>query len=104
MHVYEMDSNTKEYRKTKEIAVKFGSNGDWYLFPQQYLKSKCLLVNKNGNNVNLIRRKENGDLIIQQSIDFGTSGIYGQLSDDGEYWITWDWKSKEIQIRKCREL
>ncbi|CAD8082840.1 unnamed protein product [Paramecium primaurelia] len=64
MHVYEMDSNTKQYNKTKEIAINFGSCFDICLFPQQYLKSKGLLVNKNGNYVNLMRKKENDDLIV----------------------------------------
>ncbi|CAD8129380.1 unnamed protein product [Paramecium sonneborni] len=104
MVVYELDSNTKEYKKTKEIAVKCGSSVEPRLFPQQYLASKCLLVNKNGKNVNFMRRKENGDFLIIQSIEFGHCDIYGQLSDDGEYLITWDYESKEIQIRKCREL
>ncbi|CAD8097136.1 unnamed protein product [Paramecium sonneborni] len=104
MHVYEMDRDNQQFRKTKEVAVKCGQNIDYYLFPQQYLQSKCLLVNKNSKNVNLIRKNENGDFIIQQSIEFGTYQIFGQLSDDGEYLITWDNESKEIQIRKCREL
>ncbi|CAD8208971.1 unnamed protein product [Paramecium pentaurelia] len=104
MHVYEMNRFAKEYLKNKEIHVKCGSMDDCCLFPQQYLKSKCLLVNKNGKNVNLMRNKGNGDFSTQQSIDFGTQMIYGQLSDDCEYLITWDDKSKEIQIRKCREL
>ncbi|CAD8142263.1 unnamed protein product [Paramecium pentaurelia] len=104
MHVYEMDNNTKQYRKTKEIAVKSGSSVDNCFFPQQYLKSKCLLVNKNGNYINLMRKTENGDFKVQQSIKIGNFHIYGQLSNDGEYLITWDDGSKEIQIRKCREL
>ncbi|CAD8169861.1 unnamed protein product [Paramecium pentaurelia] len=104
MDIYEMDSNTKQYSKTKQIAVKYGSGGENILFPQQYLKSKCILVNKNGTNVNLMRKKENDDFIIQQYTEFNHKLIFGQLSDDGEYLITWDDKSKEIQIRKFRQL
>ncbi|CAD8130361.1 unnamed protein product [Paramecium sonneborni] len=96
MHLYEIDINTKQYRKIKKIGVKCGSIDD--------VCSKCLLVNKNGRNVNLIRKKQNGDFIILQSIEFNTHLIYGQLSNDGEYLITRDKESKEIQIRKCREL
>ncbi|CAD8174767.1 unnamed protein product [Paramecium pentaurelia] len=104
MDVYERDSNNKEYRKTKEIAVKSDTGLDVGLFPKQYLKSKRLLVNKIGNFINLMRKKQNGDFIIQQTIEFDNIHIYGQLSDDGEYLITWDSGSKEIQIRKFREL
>ncbi|CAD8182602.1 unnamed protein product [Paramecium pentaurelia] len=103
MYIYEMDSNNKQYQKIKVVAVKCDSSDCDCLFPQQYIKSKCLLVNKNGKNVNLMRKKENGDFIIQQSISFGSGQIYGQLSDDGEYLITWDLQLKEIQIRKFKE-
>ncbi|CAD8201388.1 unnamed protein product [Paramecium pentaurelia] len=104
IYVYDMDSNTKKYSMTKQIAVKCSSSGENCFFPQQYINQKCLLVNKNGNYVNLIRKKGNGDFTVQQSIEFGQFFIYGQLSDDGEYLITWDSGSKEIQIRKYRQL
>ncbi|CAD8189361.1 unnamed protein product [Paramecium pentaurelia] len=103
MYIYEMDTNNKQYNKIQEIELKYDSSGCDILFPQQYIKSKCLLVNKNGKNVNLMRKKQNGDFIIQQSIQFSSNTLYGQLSDDGEYLITWDDGSKEIQIRKCKE-
>ncbi|CAD8127270.1 unnamed protein product [Paramecium sonneborni] len=103
MHVYKLDSNTHNYRKTKEIVVRCGSDRCSRLFPQQYLKSKCLLVNKNGNNINIMTKKENDDFVVEQSIEFSDESIYGQLSDNGEYLITWDSGSKEIQVRKCKE-
>ncbi|CAD8119812.1 unnamed protein product [Paramecium sonneborni] len=104
LHVYELDPNNKQYRKTKEISVKCGSSNCDCFFPQQYLKSKCMLVNKNGKNLNIIQMKQNGDFVVQQSLEFGNQNLYGQLSDDGEYLITWDDKSKEIQIRKYKQL
>ncbi|CAD8212597.1 unnamed protein product [Paramecium pentaurelia] len=103
IHLYELDSNTKWYKKVKQIAVKCGSSNDVSLFPQQYFKQKCLLVNKNGCNINLMRKQENGDFIIEQSIQYNSYIIFGQLSNDGEYLITWDYESKEIQIRKCKD-
>ncbi|CAD8173409.1 unnamed protein product [Paramecium pentaurelia] len=103
MYIYERDSNSNQYKKIKEIFVKFGSFSDDCLFPQQFIKSKCLLVNKNGQNVNLIRKKENGDFLIEKFIEFDTYNIFGQLSNDGEFLITWDNGSNEIQIRKFRE-
>ncbi|CAD8131096.1 unnamed protein product [Paramecium sonneborni] len=102
MHIYKLKNNN-QYLKSKEIAVKGGSSGDSYLFPQKYIKNKCLLLNKNGNNINLIRQKENGDFIIEQSIDFETYYLFGQISEDGEYLITWDNKSTQIQLRKYHE-
>ncbi|CAD8191525.1 unnamed protein product [Paramecium octaurelia] len=103
MDVYEMNSSDKQYAKTKHIPVKCGRNGWNYYFPQQYIKSKCVVVNKNGCNVNLIWKNQNADFITHQSIEFGSSDLQGQMSEDGEYLITWDNQSKEIQIRKYHE-
>ncbi|CAD8178896.1 unnamed protein product [Paramecium pentaurelia] len=58
MNIYEIDTDKKQDYKIKEIAVKSDSIGCHFLFPQQYIKSKCLLVNKNGKNVNLMRIKK----------------------------------------------
>ncbi|CAD8119471.1 unnamed protein product [Paramecium primaurelia] len=44
MHIYDLNSSNKEFVKTNEIIVKSGSTNCDYLFPQQYLKSKCLLI------------------------------------------------------------
>ncbi|CAD8126109.1 unnamed protein product [Paramecium sonneborni] len=102
MHIYEYEANNKQYSKTKEIAVKCSSDFCDYFFPQQYQKEKCLLVNKNGKNVNIIQKKENGDFLVLQSIEFSSEVIYGQLSDDGEYLIIFI--ENEIQIRRCQKI
>ncbi|CAD8214599.1 unnamed protein product [Paramecium octaurelia] len=104
MHVYEINSTNKQYSKTNQIDVKSDSNGCDYFFPQQYIKSKCLLVNKNGKNVNLIRKNQNGHFITQQSLQFGHNQLYGSMSENGQYLMTWDQNSKEIQIRKYQQL
>ncbi|CAK66297.1 unnamed protein product (macronuclear) [Paramecium tetraurelia] len=102
MHVYEMDCNSQQYRKTKEIIVNCGSKDDCQ-FQQQYIDSKGILVNKNGNNIILLRKLENDGFIVEQSIEFQKYNIFGQVSNDGEYLITWDEISKEIQIRQYKE-
>ncbi|CAD8097019.1 unnamed protein product [Paramecium primaurelia] len=104
MHVYEINSSNQQFVKTKQITVKSDSNTCEDLFPQQYIQSKCLLVNKNGQNINLIRKKLNGEFETVQTIQFDHHYIFGQLSNGGEYLITWDFTSKEIQIRKCKEI
>ncbi|CAD8074338.1 unnamed protein product [Paramecium sonneborni] len=104
LYIYEIESHSLQFRKTKEVEVKCGLNFCNCFFPLQYIKSKYLLVNKNGKYVNIIMMKQNGDFIMQQSIEFDSYDIYGQLSNDGEYLITWDRVSKEIKIRKCQEL
>ncbi|CAD8155512.1 unnamed protein product [Paramecium pentaurelia] len=102
LHVYELNTINKQYSKIKDIDVKSGA--DYWFFPIQYIKSKCLIVNKNGNYVNLIRKISNGEFRIEQQIEFGHLDLFGCMSDDGQYLITWDQGSKEIQIRKYNQI
>ncbi|CAK76409.1 unnamed protein product (macronuclear) [Paramecium tetraurelia] len=104
MHVYEIDRVTNQFRRTSEIAVKSGSNKCDSSFSQFYSKSKCLLLNKNGNFVNLMRMQKNGRFVVEQSIQFNDYHIFGQMTDDGELLVTWDAGSKEIQIRSFKEF
>ncbi|CAD8213273.1 unnamed protein product [Paramecium pentaurelia] len=103
MHVYEMNSVNKQFTKTKDIIINECNGNQGGLFSLQFIKSKQLLVNKYDNCVNLMRKAQNEEFIVEQSIQFGNYCIYGQMSDDGEYLITWDKSSKEIQIRKYQE-
>ncbi|CAD8163646.1 unnamed protein product [Paramecium pentaurelia] len=100
--VYEMNSINQQFTKTRDIHVKCGSDSN-YLFPQQYINQKCILMSKNGQYVNLIRKKLNAEFVTQQSIHFDTNSLYGGMSNDGDYLITWDYKSKQIQVRKYKE-
>ncbi|CAD8069663.1 unnamed protein product [Paramecium sonneborni] len=102
LHIYEINDN-KQFVKAKQIQVQTRSNCCYCLFPQQYIKLKGILVNKNGDKINFIRKKLSGEFIVEQYIELGNCHLYGSLSDDGEYLITWDYSSKEIQIRKCNE-
>ncbi|CAD8214500.1 unnamed protein product [Paramecium octaurelia] len=102
MIIYEQSKFSEQFVKQKEIAVKSGNDCFWY-FPQKYIKSKQLLLNKNGSSLNLIKIKENGEFIQEQIIDFDDNYIHGAISDDGEYLITWDCKTEEIQVRQYSE-
>ncbi|CAD8191330.1 unnamed protein product [Paramecium pentaurelia] len=99
MYLYEVDNITRRYTKIKNIEVKNGNNCN-YLFPQQYIQKKQLLINKNGTSINFLNVQLNDEINLIQFIDFGTKSIFGQISETGELLITWDDKSKEIQIRK----
>ncbi|CAD8122847.1 unnamed protein product [Paramecium sonneborni] len=102
LYIYQMNKNNKQYSKTKEFILNGGKDG-FYSFPQQYIKSKCLLVSKNANYVNLIRIIETGEFITEQSIKFGTNFLFGYMSDDAQFLITWDLDSSQLQIRKYLE-
>ncbi|CAD8155333.1 unnamed protein product [Paramecium pentaurelia] len=103
LHVIEIDNSNRKYFKTKVVQVKFSQKDCQCLFPQQYIKQKCLLINKNGQYINLLKKNQNDEFEIGQFIEYQTSSIYGCMSDDGEYLITWDDNSKDIQIRKYQE-
>ncbi|CAD8191507.1 unnamed protein product [Paramecium octaurelia] len=90
---------SKQFTKTKDITINQGCD-DCRLFPQQFNKQKQILVNKHDQYVNIIRRTETNEFSVEQSIHFKTYVLFGQLSQDGEHFITWDDSSKEIQIRK----
>ncbi|CAD8097631.1 unnamed protein product [Paramecium sonneborni] len=102
MSIFEMNSINKQFSKIKDISVKCGSDSN-SLFPQQYINQKSMLMSKSGEYVNFIRKKQNGEFVTDQSIHFETPLLFGVMSEDGEYLITWDSKSKQIQIRKYYE-
>ncbi|CAD8169909.1 unnamed protein product [Paramecium pentaurelia] len=103
MYVYEMNSVSKQFTKTKDIIVNQNNDDNYELFPSQFIKQKQILVIKHGEYVNFIRKTEKDEFKVEQSIHFYTNILFGRLSDDGEYLITWDDSSKEIQIRKYKE-
>ncbi|CAD8115381.1 unnamed protein product [Paramecium primaurelia] len=103
MHIYELNGLTKKFTKTKDIIVNQSDDDQYGLFGQQFIRQKQLLVDKHYKCVNLIRKTQNDEFKVEQSIKFDSNCLYGQMSDDGEYLITWDKSSKEIQIRILTE-
>ncbi|CAD8158061.1 unnamed protein product [Paramecium octaurelia] len=102
LQVFEMNDINKQFIQTQDISVKCGLDGQCF-FPSQFIDQKQILVFKNGEFINLIRKKSNGEFVTEQSINFETNSFFGSMSDDGEYLITWDNKSNQIQIRKQME-
>ncbi|CAD8111487.1 unnamed protein product [Paramecium primaurelia] len=101
--VFETNNINKQFTKTRDITIKCGSDANC-LFPQQYVNSKCILLSKNGEYVNLIRKKQNGEFLTEQSIHLGTNDLFGGMSEDGQYLITWDTQARQIQIWRYHEL
>ncbi|CAD8118875.1 unnamed protein product [Paramecium sonneborni] len=112
MHVYEMNQN-KKYEHSFEIDVKGGNQECRIFFPQQYINQKNILINKNGFHINIIKviitkeeiKKQKVYFKVEQSINYfkdSTGLIFGQLSEDGNYLITWDDKTKELQLRQLQ--
>ncbi|CAD8102419.1 unnamed protein product [Paramecium sonneborni] len=98
MHIYQFSHQKNIYAITKTINVLQSQEGCTNLFPQQFIKQKSMLINKNGECINIIQIKNNGECIIQQQIKFGHYCLNGNISHDGQYLITWDMSSSQIQI------
>ncbi|CAK89465.1 unnamed protein product (macronuclear) [Paramecium tetraurelia] len=105
MQVYDLDQSTLQYKKTIDIPVKCGSQHDTSYFQLQYLKSKGILINKNGKFINILRKlDDNNQFVVEQLIQFDDHINFGQLSQDGCYLINWDIVKRKLQIRKYKEL
>ncbi|CAD8116967.1 unnamed protein product [Paramecium primaurelia] len=91
----------------KEPQVKGVGSDCQYYFPQIYISSRKLLLSKNGYFVNLLQfnfDSENWDCEFIEGIEFDQRGnfgnIFGTMSDNGEYLITWDCMAGNIEIRQ----
>ncbi|CAD8190566.1 unnamed protein product [Paramecium octaurelia] len=105
MHIYQLDKENNNFAKSKEVLVGVGSErkknrGCFWFFPIQYIQQKQILINKNRCCVNVIQIDQNDEFATIQSIDFQTKVIFGKMTDNGEYLITWDDRSCSIQIRQ----
>ncbi|CAD8101560.1 unnamed protein product [Paramecium primaurelia] len=100
LSVYKFNQQDGLYHFTKNVQVQNGENCS-NLFPQKFIKSKNIILNKNGSKVNLIKILPDEEFQLIDAIDFSTRKIFGNMSNDGQYLCTWDWISKQIQIRRC---
>ncbi|CAD8198827.1 unnamed protein product [Paramecium pentaurelia] len=107
LYLYSFDTITGQYIKSRELSISKGGQGCQYFFPQIYISSKQLLISKNGYFVNLIKfnfNSEGWDCKLEEEIEYNQLGnfgnIFGTISDNGEYFVTWDCKSGLLQVRK----
>ncbi|CAD8072781.1 unnamed protein product [Paramecium sonneborni] len=109
MILFQYDNMNRQFQQIDQIKVKGGLNCVCF-FPQKLLKqnsrygNKFVLVDKNGQHVNLIKLNSSGQLMTEQSIDFSTCQVFGTMSNDGEFLVTWDDRTKEFQIRVFNQL
>ncbi|CAD8157741.1 unnamed protein product [Paramecium pentaurelia] len=105
--IYEFNKSQQQFNETpKRLHVEGRGQACASLFPQKFIYQQNLLISKNGYKVNflkLVKIDDNIDFILDSSLDFGDNCIYGNVSENGEYFVTWDEQSKEIQIRKFQQ-
>ncbi|CAD8210705.1 unnamed protein product [Paramecium octaurelia] len=107
LFLYTLDPATGLFIKSRELAVSRSGQACQYFFPQVYVASKQLLVSKNGYWVNLIKfnfHSQGWDCKLEVELNFDQSGnfgnIFGTISNNGEFLVTWDCKSGTIEFRK----
>ncbi|CAK70302.1 unnamed protein product (macronuclear) [Paramecium tetraurelia] len=104
MHIYQLNTTSQQFIKMEqEVSIKSDQNCSAF-FPQKFVKEKQILLNKNGKNVNLIRLHRNGQFKTEQSIQNSICcGLFGTISNDGSYLVTFESDNKVIKVRKYRE-
>ncbi|CAD8094414.1 unnamed protein product [Paramecium primaurelia] len=108
---YGYDYTSEQYVRINKLQIKGWRQHDRGQFFQYFIPSKQILLSKNGYTLNLIRftlvSSSYCECYLEQSIEFQQNsevgGVYGTMSKDGQFLITYDDESCEIQIRKYVE-
>ncbi|CAD8214935.1 unnamed protein product [Paramecium octaurelia] len=107
LFLYTLDLATGLFIKSRELALSRSGQTCQYFFPQVYVASKQLLVSKNGYWVNLIKfnfHSQGWDCKLEVELNFNQCGNFGNIfetiSNNGEFLVTWDCKSGNIEFRK----
>ncbi|CAD8187692.1 unnamed protein product [Paramecium octaurelia] len=111
LELYTYSAQTGLYYKYQELPIQGCRQFCAYLFPCFFVSSKNILLSKNGYNLNFIKFKINSSQFegkLEQAIEFDypnnwQGNIFGTMSEGGDFLITWDSKTKQIQIRKYKE-
>ncbi|CAD8101900.1 unnamed protein product [Paramecium sonneborni] len=107
---YIFNSKQGQFYRYRKFQVEGSQQSCYNLFPAIYLNQKQLLLLKNGKYLNLIRfinspsGSQDFEFTLIQTIHFDTGQIFGTLSEDGQFLITWDHNSYEIQVRKPKKI
>ncbi|CAD8194444.1 unnamed protein product [Paramecium octaurelia] len=95
LELYSWNSTSKSFYLEMDIPVDSSTDTNYY-FPQKFIHQKQLLINKNGNYINMLRKRADGKFIKEKAIRFSTNQIFGTINDSGDYLVTWDQEHNEI--------
>ncbi|CAD8106398.1 unnamed protein product [Paramecium primaurelia] len=99
---YEYDTNTNQFELDQHhIVLQQSSEGYQNFFPSIYNEEKQVLINKHGQFVYIMKMNLSHNLEISQMIDIGHYCNYGSLTNDGQFLVIWDEKSKCLQVRQA---
>ncbi|CAD8073401.1 unnamed protein product [Paramecium sonneborni] len=103
LQIYQLDSRNRTFQIIQNLQVKSKDNR-WDFFPQQFIEDKSILLHKNGNTINIFKfNRENNQFTIVQSIPNSDVYLYGALTADAQYLVTWDTDSRCIRVRKYQQ-
>ncbi|CAD8192927.1 unnamed protein product [Paramecium octaurelia] len=102
MQIYELDRLQQKFILTRQINIRSGNNRIDY-FPQQYNKEKQILLIKVGKTINIIKAIDHQEFIPVQYIENSDNQLYGAMTNDSQYLVTWESKDNSIKIRKYKE-
>ncbi|CAD8164093.1 unnamed protein product [Paramecium octaurelia] len=85
-------------RKDLELELYDAEVDGDYLFPTIYNSQKQVIIQKYGKYVYVIQQLQNEKLQIIQTIDCQDNFNYGNLSEDGNILVIWDYCSKKFKI------
>ncbi|CAD8101544.1 unnamed protein product [Paramecium primaurelia] len=107
LQIYTSNKLSGDYNKSQDIPVKGGNESCYEYFSCIYIPQKQIILSKNGQTINIIHisstkseQEQDMQFNLLQSIQFKTQSIFGTMSDNGEYLITWDYHTGQIQVRK----
>ncbi|CAD8130665.1 unnamed protein product [Paramecium sonneborni] len=89
--MFELKDGTYQENLDKEVKlIKNDKTWDLNLYPIFYNKEKSLMVIKHKLHVYIIKISNNGQLNIITQIEYESTYIFGALSNDGRYLVTWN--------------
>ncbi|CAK89356.1 unnamed protein product (macronuclear) [Paramecium tetraurelia] len=102
LYIYEFDEPQQQFIKTKQIKLISGDKTIDY-FPQQYNKEKQILLVKIGKTINIIKTIDQQQFVPVQFIENKDNYLYGAMTNDAEYLVTWESNDNTIKVRKCHQ-
>ncbi|CAD8196039.1 unnamed protein product [Paramecium octaurelia] len=102
MQIFSINDSNDQFIKKQDVQVEAG-NDCYFHFPLQFVQTKLMIVDRNGSKVNIIKKQENGTYVTQLVLDYDANRIFGTMTEDGKFLITWDNKYSQIQIRQYQE-
>ncbi|CAD8176260.1 unnamed protein product [Paramecium octaurelia] len=103
LQIYKRDQETLNFSIIQELKV-YSKDNRLDFFSQQMIEEKSILLHKTGNTINIIQiNQKNNEFSVVQSIQSSDVYLYGAMTRDGKYLVTWDNESRCIRIRKYQQ-